>query len=146
MENYHITLSLKATAMQVFDALTQQIPHWWTKAYQGAAAGPGDQFKIKFGNNVSKTMEVVTITEPFKVVWLVKQALIDIPQLTDKTEWVGTIISWTLDGNGDRTWLNLEHVGLNNTFECFDICTAGWQQFTQSLKKFVETGQGSPYS
>ncbi|WP_461790204.1 SRPBCC family protein [Pedobacter sp.] len=145
MENYNITLSLKATPAQVFNALTQQIPQWWTKAYQGAAAAPSDQFKIKFGENVAKTLEVVTVVEPFKVVWLVKEALIDIPQLTNKSEWVGTTISWTMDGNGDRTWLNLEHVGLHNAVECFDICTAGWLQFTESLKKFIETGQGNPY-
>lgn len=145
MENYSITLSVKSTAAQVFSALTQHIPLWWTSAYQGSAANVGDQFTIKFGNNVVKTMEVVSLVEPTKVVWLVKEALIDIPQLQNKAEWAGTTISWLIEDDGDRTWLNLEHIGLTQAFECFDICTAGWLQFTESLKKFIETGQGNPY-
>lgn len=145
MENYLETLSLKASANQVFEALTQQIPSWWTLAYRGSAIAPGDEFKVGFGDNVSKTMEVV-VADPSQVIWLVKQAIIDVPEITNKSEWEGTTINWAIDNNGDRTWLILEHFGLNQNLECFDICCAGWRQFTQSLKDFVETGTGSPYS
>lgn len=30
-------------------------------------------------------------------------------------------------------------------FECYDLCSDGWQYFLGSLQQLIETGRGTPY-
>ena len=145
MENYKSTITLKANTARVFTALTQEIPNWWTEMFDGTANKEGEEFTVRFGDNVYKTMQIAALVPNSKVVWYVKSSLIDIPELKNKTEWVGTTIIWEIEQNGDTTLLNLEHIGLNETIECYEICANGWQQFTNSLKLYVEIGTGNPF-
>jgi len=68
--------------------------------------------------------------------------------LTKNNEWVNTTIIFDLKGNDDTgTELSFTHEGLNKSLECFEICNERWGHFLQrSLKGFVETGQGEPYT
>ncbi|MDQ8005819.1 MAG: SRPBCC domain-containing protein [Pedobacter sp.] len=145
MENYKSTITLKADASKVFTALTQKIHNWWTEMFEGAANKEGAEFTVRFGDSVYKTMQIAELVPNAKVVWYVKASLIDIPELKNKTEWVGTTIAWELKEEGETTLLQLEHIGLNEAVECYDICSNGWQQFTHSLKLYVETGTGNPF-
>lgn len=36
-------------------------------------------------------------------------------------------------------------LALNPGVECYEICANGWRQSTDSLKLFVETGEGRPF-
>ncbi|MFN0290318.1 SRPBCC family protein [Pedobacter helvus] len=145
MEDYNTTIELNAKASQVFVALTQKVPLWWTEMFEGSAAQQNDVFTVRFGDNVFKTMEVTEVIDQRKVVWLVKQSLIAIPELKNQTEWVGTSIIWQIKQSNTTTQLQLEHKGLNANVECYQICANGWQQFTNSLKSYIETGKANPY-
>lgn len=54
-----------------------------------------------------------------KVVWHVVDALIDLPDLANKTEWVNTYIVWDIFSTANGTVLELTHVGLNLDMECY---------------------------
>lgn len=145
MEDYSIEITIKAKTEKVFEALTQQIPLWWTEMFEGNANKEGAEFTVRFGDSVYKTLQVVALVPNAKVVWCVKASLIDIPELKNKTEWVGTTIVWEIEQNGDTTLLHLEHHGLNEAIDCYEICANGWQQFTNSLKLYIETGKANPF-
>jgi len=104
----------------------------------------GAEFTVRFGDSVYKTMQIAELVPKAKVVWYVKASLIDIPELENKTEWAGTTIVWEIQQHGETTLLHLERQGLNQTIECYEMYSNGWQQFTNSLKLYVETGTGSP--
>ena len=145
MENYSNTIHLNATKDKVFNALTSEIPLWWTEMFEGSANMQGNNFTVRFGDNVYKTMRVVELVQNSKVVWNVENSLIAVLGLNNQTEWIGTSIVWQITPQESNTELQLTHIGLNPRVECFDICTHGWVQFTDSLREFVETGEGKPF-
>ncbi|WP_222166162.1 SRPBCC family protein [Edaphocola aurantiacus] len=145
MKNYSQTITLNTTADKVFSALTNDIPLWWTEIFEGGASNQGDNFTIRFGDHIFKTMKVQELSADEKVVWLVEDSLIDIPGLSKQKEWIRTTIIWEILTKEHSTELKLTHIGLSPEVECYEICSGGWQQFTGSLKLFLETGKGAPY-
>lgn len=104
--------------------------------FEGSVHQKEDLFTVRFGKHVFKTMKVQEIANNSKVVWQVKNSLIAIPELKNQSEWIGTTIVWEINAETDFTGLQLTHIGLNHSVECYDICSNGWQQFIQSLKLF----------
>lgn len=145
MENFQKSITLNATSSKVFDALTNSISQWWTEMFEGAANKQEDTFTIRFGANVFKTMKVEELIHNKKVVWKVTDSLIDLPGLNKKTEWINTKIVWKIISDGSKTELQLTHIGLTPQIECYTICESGWQNFTNSLAVFINTGIGMPF-
>ena len=145
MENFTLSVSLNCKAAQVFKALTSEIPQWWTQMFEGVSNEVGSSFTVRFGESVFKTMTVQELVENQKVVWQVEDSLINIPGLTNQTEWINTTIVWELENRDEATLLHLKHIGLHPKVECYGICSAGWEQFVNSLQTFVETGKGTPF-
>jgi hypothetical protein len=65
--------------------------------------------------------------------------------LTNKAEWVGTKLIWTITAADQRTTLTFLHQGLNENFECYNLCEADWDYFIGSLQYYLETGKGTPH-
>lgn len=145
MENYSTIIKLNTTADKVFNALTTEIPLWWTEMFAGLADKQGETFTVRFGENIYKTMQVQELSDNSKVIWQVKDALIAIPELKNQTEWIGTTIVWEIIPQEKNSELKLTHIGLRPNTECHEICSNGWQNFTDSLKLFLETGKGNPF-
>jgi hypothetical protein len=145
MENFTKTIHFQTTENTVYDALTNSIPKWWTEMFDGVSNEQGKTFTIRFGSNVFKTMLIEGLVPKKKVVWKVIDSLIDIPDLKHKTEWIDTEIVWELSSTQNQTSLHLTHIGLTPQVECFNICEAGWHNFTDSLTEFINTGIGRPY-
>lgn len=145
MENYHNSIKIHTTADRIFQALTKEIPLWWTEMFEGLAYQKNSRFTVRFGDSVFKTMKVKELTQDSKIVWDVEDSLMAIPDLNKQTEWIGTTIQWEIKTKQDFSELELTHIGLDQSVECYDICTNGWRQFTDSLKSFVETGEGKPF-
>jgi len=145
MENYNSTINLNSTVNRVFNALTNEIPRWWTEMFAGSSAKSGEHFTINFGETVYKKMRVEELIYNKKVVWYVEDSLIVIPGLINQTEWIGTKIVWEITQKGNHVEIHLTHIGLIPTIECYAVCTDGWRQFTASLKLYLETGAGTPF-
>lgn len=103
-----------------------------------------DEFTVRFGSS-HKTMLVVGVIQDIRVVWECLDAVIDLPELDNKSEWEGTRMGWTIDEEDSYTNLTLMHVGLTPELECYKLCEQGWNTYIQSLKLYLETGNGNPY-
>ncbi|CAI8938160.1 SRPBCC family protein [Chryseobacterium sp. IT-36CA2] len=145
MDNYTITIELKAAAEKTYEALAHQIPLWWSELFTGASAQVGDVFTVRFGDNIHKTIRIKESIPNLRMIWFVEDSLIAIPELKNQTEWIGTSIIWEMEQKENSSLLQLTHVGLNPAVECYTICSGGWNQFIGSLKHFLETGNGTPY-
>lgn len=145
MHNYTTFIRLHASADKVYNALTQEIPLWWTEQFEGFSHIENKLFTVRFGPHVHKTLRVKKLTLCSEIIWEVTDSLIDIPELSNQTEWIGTTIIWNISHKGTNTELQLIHIGLIPETECYDICSDGWRQFTESLKSYIENGKGIPY-
>ena len=65
---------------------------------------------------------------------------------TGHPEWVGTRIVFQIsDAHPFGTWLRVHHLGLVPQLSCYNQCEAEWDHFLQSIKSYVEHGQGMPF-
>ena len=144
MSNFQQSLLLEATPAAVYAALTTPagLRGWWTQDCD-VATEVGGALHFRFGPN-HKDMRIERLVPEREVRWLCTGA--HIARLSLKDEWVGTRLVFSITPAGEgHTQLDFEHVGLVRAFECYDLCSNGWQYFLDSLQQFVETGRGTPY-
>ena len=144
MDNYQQTVHLTNPISEIHRAFTKNIPLWWTESFEGSAENPGDCFTVRFGEPVFKTMRVREPESPNQVIWDVEDSLIDLEELKNKKEWINTRIVWQIENDANGIKIHLTHYGLHPRQDCYILCAAGWQQFTNSLKQYLETGTGNP--
>lgn len=145
MESFSKTLMVDAKGDEIYEALTESISEWWTKMFEGSAQLQNQTFTIRFGPQVFKTILVEELICNRKVVWRVVDAIIDLPELVKKKEWVDTRIIWEISGSESGSVLKLTHIGLNPDIECYNICVEGWRSFLSSLQNYLTTGVGAPF-
>jgi len=146
MKNYQCDILLTAPVSTVYEALTTQdgIRGWWT-ASSDAGTAVGDQITIRFGTTF-KVMCIESLRPGAEVRWRVIDSQLHVPGLTRTNEWIGTTIIFQLvPQSASSTRLQMEHIGLTPQVECYELCSQGWIQFLGSLKRYVETGTGTPY-
>ncbi len=147
MSHYQQTLALKASPAAVYAALTtpEGLRGWWTQDCD-VPTEVGQTLHFQFGRN-HKDMRIERLVPGREMRWRCTGAHIAAAEISRKDEWVGTelVFRLTPDGEG-RTRLDFEHIGLVPAFECYDLCSNGWQYFLRSLQQFVETGRGTPYA
>lgn len=146
MNHYQHSMTLNASPATVYAALTTPdgLRGWWTEDCDIATTA-GGKLVFRFGPH-HKEMRIERLVADSEVEWLCTAAHIDFEQFSRKDEWVGTRIMFHLAPHGDTgTRLHFEHVGLVPAFECYGVCSEGWQHFLSSLEKYVDTGHGTPY-
>lgn len=144
MKDYQKSITVNKPAGEVYAAITEHVQDWWSDDFSGAAAQKGDQYTIAFGAT-QKTFEIIEAVPNKQVTWLCLKAHIDMQALNRKDEWVGTKLIWTLSATDQGTTLTFLHEGLNQSFECYNVCEAGWDYFIASLQAYLTTGSGTPY-
>jgi len=144
MNDYQKSFTVNKPVSEVYAAITEHIKDWWSNDLTGTAARRGDTFNIAF-NNTCKTMDIAEATPNKRVVWKCVKAYIDMASLTNKAEWEGTQMLWTLTAVDQGTNLTFLHEGLNQSFECYTVCEAGWDYFIASLQAYLATGKGTPF-
>lgn len=144
MKDYQKSITVNNPAHEVYKAITEHIPDWWSDDFSGAAAQKGDQYTIAFGGT-QKTFEISQAIPDRQAIWLCQKAYIDMETLTRKDEWVGTQLIWTITDDDHGTTLTMLHEGLNKSFECYDVCEPAWDYFMASLLAYLTTGNGTPF-
>jgi hypothetical protein len=146
--NYQKSIILTATADEVFEAIIQRIPEWWSKDFLGSAIRKGDEFTVRFGPTF-KTMRITKVVRDQRIEWLCVDQHIVVPAgiepLKNKTEWVGTSIIWEIKADEATTTVEHTHIGLTPEVECWAICEQGWDQTLQSFANLLTTGIGQPF-
>lgn len=146
--DYSISKTVKNNPEEAFSAITDRIPDWWSREFEGAGNQVGGSFTVRFGSHDQsyKTMKIVKLEAGKEVVWECTDAFINLPDLSNKKEWIGTKIVWSIYKTDEGSMITLTHEGLTTSFECYEICEAGWNSFFSSLVKLLVTGTGTPYS
>lgn len=143
--SYTTEILISATPESVYDAITKHIDKWWTEL-SNQAVQAGDQLSVRFEKTTSWVMTVSEASPNQSLIWKVTEAHHDLEGITATDEWKDTTITWKIAGTEAGSKVTFTHEGLVPTLECYEICEAGWGYFLGSLKNYLETGRGSPYT
>jgi len=142
MVDIHHTFTYDSSIIDLFDALTKQehIKNWWTPIAR-VHEGLDNEGRVEFDSDFVD-WTITDIKSPKLLVWRVVDS-----SMLGSEDWLNTIITFELHDNGDGTIrLKFSHTGWSGQTECFKKCTDGWAFFLgESLKAYVETGQGKPF-
>jgi uncharacterized protein YndB with AHSA1/START domain len=139
--DYTNRVHIAATPERVFGVLTDaaEYARWWAPA-TGTATARGE-LRITFDNiEAPLVVRVAEARHPETVAW-------DVLDCAFLPDWVGTRPVFTLgagtDGGCD---VRFRHEGLSQKLECYEMCRAGWDQYLPSLRDYIETGAGRPFT
>jgi uncharacterized protein YndB with AHSA1/START domain len=140
--SFTTTLVLDQSAAEVFAAATDA-RQWWSQEIEGPTDELGGEFTYHFQDIHRSRMRIVELIPNERVVWLCLENYFEFTE--DKTEWVGTTISFDISREGDKTQLRFTHRGLVPDYECFDVCRTAWSGYVNdSLRSLITTGTGTP--
>jgi uncharacterized protein YndB with AHSA1/START domain len=158
MPSIHQRLVIGAPAATIYNAITSQagLAAWWTRE---TMAKPETNTVARFAfGQYFKEMKIVALKPGQQVMWTC---------IAGAGEWVGTSISFTLEG-GDRNTLLKRYPEMGDQIQqqkgdnelalllfahddwkaytpMFAECSYTWGRFLRSLKLFCETGKGTPW-
>jgi len=130
-----INVVIKAAPEKIYDAITTQegIESWWCK---NTIAKPElDHVNIFVFGKFRNEMKVNKLIPGKTVEWKCINSI---------DEWIGTDISFNLEGKNGATVLRFAQAGWRDVTDTFAGCTYDWALFMKSLKSFCETGVGTP--
>jgi uncharacterized protein YndB with AHSA1/START domain len=144
--HYHRQLLLSAAPAAVYQALSTQqgLRGWWTEICD-VPDKVGGLATFRFGAT-HKVMRIDRLEPEREVRWHCVEADIEAPGIEKRDEWLGTDIVFRLSRRGSgETVLDVEHIGLVPSLQCYAICNSGWDYFLASLKAFVGGGKATPF-
>ena len=138
-QNYTTTFMVNQSPDEVFAAINN-VRGWWTGEFEGNTDKLGDEFTYHYADIHRSKQKITALIPGKKVVWRVVDANLNFTQ--DKTEWIGTDITFDIAKKGDKTEVRFTHVGLVPKFECFNSCSNGWSFYIRgSLRNLITTGK-----
>jgi hypothetical protein len=139
--NYTTTFTVLQKPADVFAAINN-VRAWWSEGIEGDAEVVGGKFTHRVLDLHRCDIEVKELVVGKKVMWTVLDNYFSFTK--DETEWKGTNIVFEIGARGDRTEVKFTHVGLVPDYECFEVCSDGWNTYINSLYSLITTGKGQP--
>jgi hypothetical protein len=144
MSNHDFTTTIwvEQSSKKVFDAVTNPRA-WWSEGIEGGTQKQNDEFLYHYKDVHICKVKLVEVVPNKRVVWLVLDNQFNFTK--DKTEWTGTKMIFDIEEKEGKTQLHFTHQGLVPTYECYDVCREGWNNYIQgSLRNLIVSGKGSP--
>lgn len=142
MPDFTTAIIVNQSPKEVFNAVTN-VRGWWSEEIEGSTAKQNDGFNYHYEDVHRCKIKLTEVIPNQKIVWLVEENYFKFTE--DKTEWTGTKPTFEITEKDGKTELRFTHFGLNQEYECFEICRDAWTTYIQkSLKNLIETGKGSP--
>lgn len=139
--DYATRVHISASPERVYEVLTsaEALASWWAPATGSGTAG--GELRITFaGFEDPVIIKVKQATRPAAVGW-------EVESTTIFPEWPGTTMSFTLTGSGQGGCdVEFRHHGLTPQLDCYEMCRTGWDQYLPSLRDYIDTGTGHPYT
>ena len=130
-------VNINVSVLNVYRAITEQdgLSNWWTR---GTIAKPiiNSIAEFNFGKKYQNKMKIIELLPNKRVVWKCEQA---------DPEWVDTILVFDLEENGNKTILRFSHKNWKEATDFYANCNYNWGLYMTSLKKYCETGKGTPF-
>jgi hypothetical protein len=126
----------KATVRQMYETVStvEGLANWWTKKVSGESKIGGIlQFRFSKGG---PDFEVIDLQSLKKVEWKCVQG---------PKEWINTHIEFNISKENEETVLLFKHGGWREEVEFMHHCSTQWAYFLIGLRKFLESGGGTPY-
>jgi hypothetical protein len=140
--DFTTTLLVSQSPKAAFDAINN-VRGWWSEEVEGGTAKLNDEFKYHFEDVHACKMTLIEVVPNQKVVWLVMENYFKFTE--DKSEWVGTTISFEITEIDNKTQIVFTHHGLVPEYGCYEICRGAWTNYIQnSLAGLINTGKGLP--
>jgi hypothetical protein len=140
--DFTTTLLVDQTPTEAFGAINN-VRGWWSEEIEGNTDKLNDEFKYHFEDIHSCRMKLIEVIPDKKVVWFVMDNYFKFTM--DKSEWIGTKISFEISKQDNKTQIRFTHLGLVPEYECYDICFDAWTGYIQnSLRSLISTGKGLP--
>ncbi len=143
-QNFTTTFTVDQTPEEAFAAINH-VRGWWTGEIEGRTDKLGDEFTYRYQDIHYSKQKLTEVIPGQKVVWQVVDALLNFVE--DKSEWIGTEVTFDITKKGDKTEVRFTHLGLVPEYECFDACSNAWGFYVNSsLRSFITTGKGEKMS
>jgi hypothetical protein len=140
--DFTTTLSIDQTTTEAFTAINN-VRGWWSEEIEGSTNKLNDEFKYSYEDVHRCQIKLIEVVPDKKVVWHVMDNYFKFTK--DKSEWIGTKISFEIFRKDNKTQIHVTHLGLNPDYECFDVCSNAWTHYIQeSLRDLIVTGKGQP--
>lgn len=129
-------LDIQASPERVFEAVTSPaaLESWWVASVSGQA-GPGGELRLAFEGGPVVRLEVDTVEPPE----LAHLTCVDGPE-----EWPGTQLAFRIEARDGGTVLRFWHGGWEYEDGTLPRASFQWALTLDSLRRYLETGQGSP--
>lgn len=126
----------QTTVAQMYEALStiKGLASWWTTRISGESRMGGKlQFLFSGGG------------PEFEVIELKPQERVEWKCVNGPKEWIDTHIEFIVTKEDQETILLFRHCGWREEVEFMHHCSTQWAYFLIGLRKFLETGKGTPY-
>lgn len=141
-QNYTTSFTVDQTPEEVFKAINN-VRGWWSGNIEGAINKLGAEFTYEVPGVHWSKQKITEFVHGKKIVWHVVDARLDFVE--DKTEWIGTDITFEISKKDDKTEVRFTHLGLVPSFVCYGDCSNGWSMLIKSnLRKLITTGKTQP--
>ncbi|MGZ3618084.1 MAG: SRPBCC family protein [Ktedonobacteraceae bacterium] len=141
-QDYHSSITSHITPKEAFDKISR-VSEWWATNFEGSSQKLNDIFTVRFRSGDMYKIKVSECIPDKKIAWQV----IDSNQtwVANETEWTGTTILWEVSAQKDGTRIDMTHIGLVPSIECYNKCTQGWDYLLhKSLFRFLTETKGLP--
>jgi uncharacterized protein YndB with AHSA1/START domain len=141
-EDFTTTFTVDKSPEAAFNAINNP-RGWWSLEIEGNTDMEGDVFTYHYKDIHKCKIKVAEIVPYKKVVWEVLDNYFNFTK--DKSEWIGTKVSFDITEKNGKTEIRVTHHGLVPEYECYDICSASWTNYMHSsLHDLIATGKGEP--
>jgi uncharacterized protein YndB with AHSA1/START domain len=133
-------IQIQASPARVLEALTTKdgVRGWWTDDVDCNSETRQATFRF------SKPQGVMAVTFAVERADENGVLMVCIAE-QNNADWLHTRLEFKLRGS-DQTRVDLLHAGYPSKNEVYEMCTKGWAYFLASLKAYIETGTGTPYT
>jgi len=128
-------IKIHASSERVYQAITTAdgIRQWWTRdAAIEAKVGAAGEFEF-YGKRFVAKVTIEELNPTTRVRWKVTNSA-----------WPGSDIEFNLKADGNDTTLVFAHRGFSRADEGYAGATTRWGFYLLSLKRYLETGKGTP--
>lgn len=140
--SFTTTFTVDRTPAEAFAAITN-VRGWWSEEVEGGTAAAGDEFDYHMQDLHRCKVRVTEVVPDRKVEWLILDN--HFAFTTDKTEWIGTTVTFEIAETEGGTEVRFTHHGLVSEYECYDVCVNAWGFYVRtSLPELITTGAGRP--
>lgn len=140
--NYSTSFLVEQNPEEVYNAI-MNVREWWSEEIEGPTNQLNKEWLYHYKDIHLCKIKLVEIVPHKKVVWEIMENSFNF--VKDKEEWVGNRIIFDISREGDKTKLTFTQIGLTSSYECYEVCRDGWNNYiNHSLYKLITTGKGEP--